>query len=73
MTDEVLRCPDCGEHLEGDAGEVPVSVEDGVICVAVDCPDCGAPLTITVESALPEALGVDLSVDRRDVGGDGGE
>lgn len=73
MTDEVLRCPDCGELLESDAGEVPVSVEDGVIRVAVDCPDCGAPLALTVESALPEALGVDLSVDRRDVGGDGGE
>jgi transcription initiation factor IIE alpha subunit len=68
MTDEGLRCPDCGELLEGDAGEVPVSVEDGVIRVPFDCPECDAPLAITVESALPEALGVDLTVERRDAG-----
>lgn len=65
MSDDVLRCPDCGELLEGDAGEVPVSVEDGEIRVPFDCPACDAPLTITVESALPEALGVDVTVDRR--------
>jgi predicted RNA-binding Zn-ribbon protein involved in translation (DUF1610 family) len=68
MTDEDLRCPDCGELLEGDAGEVPVSVDDGVIRVPFDCPACRAPLTITVESALPEALGVDFSIERRDAG-----
>jgi predicted RNA-binding Zn-ribbon protein involved in translation (DUF1610 family) len=65
MTDEGLRCPNCGEALEGDAGEVPVSIEDEVIRVPFDCPECDAPLTITVESALPEAIGVDLSVERR--------
>ena len=63
--DELLRCPDCGEALEGDAGEVPVSIEDEVIRVPFDCPECEARLAISVESALPEAIGVDVSVERR--------
>lgn len=64
--DDVLRCPTCDEVLEGDFGEVPTAVEDGEIRVAFDCPACGAPLEIVVESALPDALGVDLTVERRD-------
>lgn len=70
--DEPLQCPGCSELLEGDAGEVPVAVDDGVIHVPFDCPDCGAPLVICVESALPDALGVDVSVEHRD-GQDAGD
>jgi transcription elongation factor Elf1 len=63
--DDTLRCPACGELLEGDAGDVPTSIDDGEIRVAVDCPACGAPLEIVIESALPEALGVDVTVEPR--------
>lgn len=62
---DVLRCPTCDDVLEGDAGTVPASVDDGEIRVPFDCPACGAPLTIVVESALPDALGVDTSVEPR--------
>lgn len=70
MSDEALRCPDCEVTVSviDRHGEVPASVEDGVIRVAIDCPDCGAPLAITIECALPDALGADLSVVRRETG-----
>lgn len=62
-----LTCPRCGATLEGDFGQVPVDVDDNQIRTALDCPACDAPLALGVESAAPEALGVDVWVeDRRD-------
>lgn len=63
--DDVLRCPACDELLEGAATTVPVGDEGDEIRVDVECSACDAPLAIVVSSALPEALGVDLDVERR--------
>ena len=69
-TDE-LTCPRCGETLEGDFGEVAVSTGDEQIRTEIECPNCGAPLDIVMESALPEALGMDVWVEDRKEGDDG--
>jgi hypothetical protein len=62
-----LTCPRCGTVLEGDFGTVDVATGDEQIRTAIECPDCDAPLTVVIESALPDALGVDVWIeDRRD-------
>lgn len=60
-----LTCPRCGDSL-ADAvdGEVSASVEEQ-IRVATDCPQCGAAIEIVVESAMPDALGLDVWVEDR--------
>jgi hypothetical protein len=65
---EPLRCPECEELLEGRLGDVPGAVEDETITVAFDCPECGADLELLLESALPEALGIDIEVRPADRG-----
>lgn len=65
-----LTCPRCGETLEGDFGKVETSTsekddEEAAIRTAINCPECGAPLEVVIESALPEAIGVDVWVEDR--------
>lgn len=68
-----LTCPRCGELLEGDFGTVEVSTsgkmsddpEGMMFRTEIECPHCGAPLAAVVESALPEALGVNVWVEDR--------
>lgn len=61
-----LTCPRCGDLLEGDFGTVETSIdEDSQIRTEIECPDCGAPLDVVIESALPEAIGVDIWVEDR--------
>lgn len=64
-----LSCPRCGDDVEGEGGAVGVSgeAEDKQIRGEIECPSCGAPLELVIESALPDALGVDMWIeDRRD-------
>lgn len=73
-TDE-LTCPRCGELLEGDFGTVTPSTsgegaEEMEIRTPIECPACTAPLEIVIESALPEAIGVDIYVEDRREDGD---
>jgi ribosomal protein S27AE len=63
-----VTCPRCGESLTEIEGKVEASGElddDGRVTVPVECPACGAALDLVVESALPEALGVDVYVEDR--------
>jgi len=62
-------CPRCGSSLADRLDGVAVATDagDDSVRVPVDCHDCDAPLTLVVESALPDALGVDVYVkDRRE-------
>jgi DNA-directed RNA polymerase subunit RPC12/RpoP len=60
-----LTCTRCGELLEGDFGKVGVSTSDEQTRTNIECPECGAPLQVVIESALPEALGVDIWIEDR--------
>lgn len=60
-----LTCPRCSESLAGEiGGELSASVDEQ-IRVAANCPECDAPVEIVVESAMPEALGLDVWVEDR--------
>lgn len=64
-----LSCPRCGASLADLEEEVraPVSGTDDQIRIGVECSSCTAPLELVRETALPEAIGVDVWVeDRRD-------
>lgn len=63
--EELLECPTCEAVLDGATGDGPADVDEGDIRVPIDCPSCGAKLTLVVASALPDALGADLSVEHR--------
>jgi len=63
--ENVLECPTCEEILDDATGDGPADVNEGDIRVPIDCPSCGAKLTLVVASALPDALGADLSVEHR--------
>jgi hypothetical protein len=47
------------------SGEVPTATDDSALRAAVDCPDCGVALQVVAESAAPDALGLDLRIERR--------
>lgn len=69
-----LTCPRCGSSLtDAVDGEVSAAVDaddgDGRIRVAAECPACDAPIEILVESAMPDALGLDVWVEDRDADG----
>jgi hypothetical protein len=59
---EPLRCPECEKFREGRLGDIPGTVEDETIIVEFDCPKCDAALELLLESALPEAIGIDIDV-----------
>ena len=44
----------------------PAIVDDETVRVGFDCVECGAALVLVVASALPDALGMDLTVERRE-------
>lgn len=64
MTYNVLECPACGTPLEDD-GEIPDSIEDGRLRVAVDCPTCETPLRVDFEDLDPRTGDVAVSVETR--------
>jgi len=63
--EKLLECPTCEEVLDDATGDGPADVDEGDIRVPIDCPGCGTKLTLVVASALPDALGADLSVELR--------
>lgn len=64
-----LTCPRWGASLTDLEGTVAgEGSADEQIRVDVDCPDCAAPLEIVIDSALPDAVRVDVWVeDRREL------
>lgn len=60
-----LDCPRCGAVIEDASLEDPTGSFDEELRAEFDCPDCGAPLELVIESALPEALGVDIWLEDR--------
>lgn len=65
-----LTCPRCGASLAKIKSELtPEEREpEGQLRINKECPSCNAPLSVIVESAAPEAIGVDVWVeDRREV------
>lgn len=63
-----LTCPRCGTSLpeaEASGEDAPATVDDDQIRVAMECPEFETPLTLVVENALPEAIGVDIYVEDR--------
>jgi hypothetical protein len=64
-----LTCPRCGTSLDGiDADVTGVFRETNQpLRTHLECPDpdCNAPLDLVIESALPDALGVDIYVEDR--------
>jgi len=36
----VIQCPECGERLEGNLGEVPAALDEETVRTAIDCPAC---------------------------------
>lgn len=63
-------CPACGETLEGKMPNATDESHDEKIVVEFDCPACGERLRHVAESALPDALGVDVSLEVADGGDD---
>lgn len=64
-----LSCPRCGVSLTDLKGELGADAggSNDQIRVHLECPSCDAPLAVLIESAAPEALGVDVWIeDRRD-------
>lgn len=57
-------CPACGytfgDETLNDAG---TEVEEDEIVTRFECPDCSRRLRLVVESAAPEALGVDMTLE----------
>jgi hypothetical protein len=64
MMYDALRCPACDEPLEED-GDVPESIEDGELRVAIDCPTCDAALRVDFDDLDPRTGDVAVSVERR--------
>jgi len=71
-------CPACGYVFDDtldDARGVTPDDEDVLHVVHFDCPDCSRPLRLVVENAIPDALGVDMTLEvdraRLDEQGDG--
>ena len=63
-----LTCSRCGASLAGLSGTVDPDVGGGAsadlaVRTHVECPECCAALDIVVESALPDAIGVDVYVE----------
>jgi endogenous inhibitor of DNA gyrase (YacG/DUF329 family) len=58
-------CPACGGSLDGVSGSVPTAADGSVLRADVDCPHCGAALQVVAESAAPDALGLDLRIERQ--------
>lgn len=60
-------CPRCGTSLADLEGTVKAesTPPDEQLQVDIHCPACEAPLALIVESALPDALGVDVWVEDR--------
>jgi len=56
-------CPACSERLEGKMPNASDESHGEKIVVEFDCPECGERLQHTAESALPDALGVDVSLE----------
>lgn len=49
------------EYIEVEAdGVILPSPEGGEKYTQLDCPDCSCPLRLTVETAMPDAVGVDM-------------
>ena len=62
-----LTCPRCGVSLTDLRGELGAddSGPTEQIRVDMECPSCDAPLAVLIESAAPEAIGVDVWVEDR--------
>lgn len=60
-----LTCPRCGVTFEDGALDAPTGSYDEQVLSEFDCPDCDAPLVLVIESALPDAVGVDMWVEDR--------
>ncbi|MBV0925980.1 hypothetical protein KTS45_17390 [Halomicroarcula limicola] len=65
MQYDVTECPACGNPLEED-GEIPDSIEDGSLRVAIVCPTCETPLRIEFEDLDPRTGDVAISVEPRE-------
>ncbi len=62
-----LTCPRCGVSIEDFETTVSPDTSGDNVRIPVSCPNCDAPLAIVIESAAPDALGLDVwSEDRRD-------
>lgn len=60
-----LTCPRCGASLAAGKSELTPKVKEanGKMRFDEECPSCDAPLEIVVESAAPDAIGVDVWVE----------
>jgi len=65
MMNETLTCPACGDALE-DGDEIPDSIEDGNLRVAIDCPTCVTPLRVEFDDLDPRTGDVAVSVVPRE-------
>ncbi|MBX0325307.1 CpXC domain-containing protein [Halomicroarcula sp. F13] len=66
MRYDVLTCPACGDPLEDDDGEIPESIQDGRLRVAVDCPTCDMPLRVDFDDLDPRTGDVAVSIETRE-------
>lgn len=62
--EKLLECPSCEEVLDSATGDGPADIDEGDIRVPINCPNCYAELTLFVESALPDALDDNFSVEQ---------
>lgn len=67
LTGFTAECPVCDGSLEGEYGAVPTATTttQEVVRVDLECPSCGSALVLVAESAAPDALGLDLRVERK--------
>jgi len=65
MINDVPTCPACSDPLE-DGNEVPDSIEDGNLRVAIDCPTCATPLRVEFDDLDPRTGDVAVSVVARE-------
>lgn len=62
---DFTHCPACDSPLEGEVEAVGVARDgEDSIRTSFDCPECSEPLLLTIESAMPDALGFDITLER---------
>ena len=62
-------CPRCGKEIletEYQSVDVRISEENDEVRTSLDCPHCDGDLWIVMNTSLPENIGVDMRLEKRE-------
>jgi endogenous inhibitor of DNA gyrase (YacG/DUF329 family) len=65
MSYNTPQCPACGDELKDD-GNVPDSIKDGTLHVAITCPTCETPIRVDFDDFDPITGSIAISVQVRE-------